>query len=59
MKCPDCGIEMNHHADKLVDPTNAREQEHVDPQLGGVIQRTHACPRCGNVEFEIAPVTER
>ncbi|MFL6285627.1 MAG: hypothetical protein ACJ74Q_21025 [Pyrinomonadaceae bacterium] len=43
MKCPDCGAEMNHHADKLVyddvtdDATDA----------SGVILEAHACPNCG------------
>jgi hypothetical protein len=48
---------MNHHADKLVDPTTEHEQANVDAQLGGVVQRTYACPGCGNVEFEVALVT--
>ncbi len=25
MSCPECGIEMNHHADKLVDPVGPEE----------------------------------
>ena len=51
MRCPKCGAEMNHHADKLVDPVNRKELELMDPELGGVIQETHGCPACGNVEF--------
>jgi hypothetical protein len=27
----------------------------MDPALGGVVQQTHGCPACGNVEFRIAP----
>ena len=49
---------MNHHADKLVDPTTEDERANVDPRLGGVVQRTHACPTCGNVEFELERVAE-
>jgi ribosomal protein S27AE len=46
MKCPHCGAEMNHHADKLVyddaadDPTDEGE--------GGFILEAHACPACGH-----------
>ena len=53
MRCPRCGTEMNHHADKCVEPVDAREAALVDPELGGVIQEMHACPGCGNVEASI------
>jgi hypothetical protein len=46
---------MNHHADKLVDPLDRKEAAQTDPALGGVIQETHGCPACGNVEFRRAP----
>jgi ribosomal protein S27AE len=48
MICPVCGAVMNHHADKLVDPVDRLDA--VDPALGGLLEETHACPRCGNVE---------
>jgi hypothetical protein len=38
---------MNRHAEKLVYSDHA---EWIDPALGGLIEETHACPRCGNVE---------
>jgi ribosomal protein S27AE len=41
MKCPYCGAEMNHHADKLVYEDAADEDE------GGFILEAHACPACG------------
>ena len=47
MNCPDCGVEMNHHAEKLVDPRNAVEARQVDPHLGGIVESTHTCPKCG------------
>jgi hypothetical protein len=37
---------MNRHAEKLVYSDAAR----IDPALGGLIEETHACPGCGNVE---------
>ena len=54
MRCPACGAEMNHHADKLVDPVDSREAAEIDPALGGLLQETHGCPACGNVEFRLA-----
>ena len=50
MICPKCGVEMNHHADKLVDPVRPEDMKHVNLALGGVIEEMHYCPRCGAVE---------
>jgi ribosomal protein S27AE len=50
MICPKCGSEMNHHADKLVDPVRPDDMKHVNPGLGGVIEEMHYCPGCGAVE---------
>ena len=50
MRCPKCGAEMNRHAEKLVYPGSAAEARLADNQLGGLIEETHACPACGNVE---------
>ena len=47
MSCPECGIEMNHHGDKLVDPVGPEEAVQVDPALGGLIEEAHCCPQCG------------
>jgi ribosomal protein S27AE len=46
--CRDCGIEMNHHADKIDYGAALAQGEAVDPQLGGVLQRAHTCPGCGS-----------
>lgn len=43
MKCPDCGAEMNHHADKLVHDSSPDE----DADEGGRILEAHTCPACG------------
>jgi ribosomal protein S27AE len=48
--CPKCGNEMNHHADKLVDPVRVEDLKHMNPALGGVIEEMHHCPGCGAVE---------
>ena len=50
MICPKCGDEMNHHADKLVDPVKPEDLKHVNPALSGVIEEMHYCPGCGAVE---------
>lgn len=50
LRCPKCGAEMNRHAEKLVYPGNAAELPLVDAALGGLLEETHACPGCGNVE---------
>ena len=50
MICPKCGNEMNHHADKLIDPVKPEDLKQVNPALGGVIEEMHYCPRCGGVE---------
>ena len=45
MKCPDCGAEMNHHADKLV-YDSAPDEEDADES--GRILEAHTCPGCGH-----------
>jgi ribosomal protein S27AE len=47
MICRECGVEMNHHADKLIEPTSREEAARVDPALGGIVEEHHACPECG------------
>ena len=47
MICPDCGIEMTHHATKLILPRNEAEAALFDEELGGVALERHSCPRCG------------
>jgi hypothetical protein len=49
MICTECGLEMNHHADKLVYSDGA-----TDAMLGGAIEEFHACPGCGKVESQIS-----
>lgn len=41
---------MNRHAEKLVYSDGAADARRIDPALGGLIEETYACPRCGNVE---------
>ena len=47
MICSNCGSEMNHHADKLIDPVKPEDLLQLNSQLGGVIEEIHCCPGCG------------
>ena len=49
MICPRCGLEMNHHSDKLVYATDPRQLEKADLVVGGLIEEFHTCPKCGGV----------
>jgi len=45
--CPDCGVAMNHHADKVNFTAILDDPDAVDPDLGGVLEEAHTCPECG------------
>jgi rRNA maturation endonuclease Nob1 len=45
MSCPDCGVEMNHHANKIDDSNDMPEE--VDADSGGTLEEAHICPECG------------
>jgi endogenous inhibitor of DNA gyrase (YacG/DUF329 family) len=47
MQCPQCGVDMNHHADKLVYPTCPADAAKIDRELGGMVEEIHTCPECG------------
>jgi predicted RNA-binding Zn-ribbon protein involved in translation (DUF1610 family) len=47
MSCPDCGVEMNLHAEKIDYSAALAEPDAADPYLGGVIEEAHTCPECG------------
>ena len=47
MMCPDCGIAMNRHAEKLEYWEDPVEHGGVDLELGGILAESHTCPRCG------------
>lgn len=42
---------MNHHADKI---DYAAEGEPIDTTVGGVLKEIHTCPKCGDVETQVA-----
>lgn len=49
LRCPDCNLDRNFHAEKVRDPHTAAEARLVDPDLGGVVVEYHTCPGCGTV----------
>lgn len=56
MICPKCGTQMNHHADKLDYTIALTKLNVVDPNLGGILEEVHTCPKpnCKNVEVRTA-----
>ena len=49
MTCPQCGIEMNYHAEKIDYMAVLSDSDAIDPDLGGVVEEVHTCPGCGTV----------
>jgi hypothetical protein len=47
MICPDCGIAMNYHAEKIDYTAALTDPDAIDPDLGGVLEEVHTCPGCG------------
>jgi predicted RNA-binding Zn-ribbon protein involved in translation (DUF1610 family) len=47
MICPDCGVEMNQHAEKIDYTAALDDPEAVDADLGGILEEVHGCPACG------------
>jgi hypothetical protein len=54
MECEDCGVVMNHHADKIDYNAALEEPEAADPVLGGMLEEAHTCPACGRTEMKPA-----
>jgi predicted RNA-binding Zn-ribbon protein involved in translation (DUF1610 family) len=49
MICPECGVEMNYHAEKIDYTAALTDPDAVDPDLGGILEEVHACPGCGKM----------
>ena len=47
MICSHCKVEMNHHCDKIVYNVDSHDAGSTDPNLGGIIEEFHTCPKCG------------
>ena len=48
MKCPNCGAEMNQHAEKIDYTAGLKDPQFTDPVMGGVIEEFHTCQKCGS-----------
>jgi ribosomal protein S27AE len=47
MICPDCGVQMNHHADKIDYSAAPDDGGGIDPAFDGIVEEAHTCPVCG------------
>ena len=54
IRCPRCGAEMNHHANKVDYSAGHADPRAIDPVFSGVLQQVHQCPGCGNIELRRA-----
>lgn len=54
MICPECGVAMNHHADKPDSSVAPDQAEGFDAMWGGVMEEAHTCPECGRVGVRVA-----
>lgn len=45
--CPNCGVEMNHHADKMNEVILIQTQKALGDTFNGVIEAVYACLTCG------------
>jgi len=45
LKCPRCGAEMNHHADKLLASDSESSSQGA---VGSTIMELYSCPACGS-----------
>lgn len=52
--CPDCGVEMNYHAEKVDYTESLSNLKSVDPDFGGILQEAHTCPECGKTTLRKA-----
>ena len=48
--CPDCGAEMNHHAEKIDYTAPLDELNATDALFGGILEEVHSCPSCGKMQ---------
>ena len=56
MACPDCGAEMNLHAEKIDYGTEPADGVPFDPDLGGLLEEFHTCADCGRTD--VRPATQ-
>jgi len=47
LKCPRCGADMNHHADKVLPSESTEADRDLDTVFGASVVELHSCPACG------------
>lgn len=47
MSCPDCGVEMNLHAEKVDYTAGLEDGGDFGGEFGAPVEEFHACPECG------------
>ena len=47
VKCPKCGTEMNHHADKIIAEFTEEDLKYYNEAFEGIIKEHYKCPGCG------------
>lgn len=52
IKCPRCGAEMNHHADKLLASDSELSSK---SELRSTVMEMHSCPACGSSASRCVP----
>lgn len=55
IRCPECGAEMNRHAEKVDYSWTSEDPARADAAFDGVLVEFHTCPACGWVEERTAP----
>lgn len=53
MICPNCGVQMNFHAEKI---DYSGSSAKIDPAFGGAVEEVHTCPSCGTTLLREEPV---
>lgn len=56
--CPSCGIEMNHHADKVNEAILVQTKKSLG-DFSGVIEAVFTCPTCGDTTKSAAQQTKQ
>jgi uncharacterized protein (DUF983 family) len=55
-KCKECGVDMNHNAEKIDYTGCLDDPDSIDPDLGGILEEVYTCPECGKTDmFKMQP----
>ena len=57
--CPNCGVEMNHHANKVNEVILIQTQKALGEKFNGVIEAVYTCATCGTTIESALPQTKQ